>query len=55
MIANENFDMSAFEDIFVENDGGDTFVGNNEDDIEQMLRDGEGDFTMKDNIKSTNT
>ena len=37
MMANEHFDMSSFEDTFVENDGGDTFVDNNEDDKEQML------------------
>ena len=47
MTANEDFDMSAFEDTFVENDGGDTFVGNNEDGLEQILRDGEGDFTSE--------
>ncbi|XP_062223321.1 uncharacterized protein LOC133922140 [Phragmites australis] len=45
--ANEDFDMSAFEDTFVENDDRDSFVGNNEEGIEQMLRDGEGDFTIE--------
>ena len=47
MTVNEDFDMSAFEDTFVENDGGDTLVGNNEDRLEQMLCDREGDFTSE--------
>ena len=37
MMANEDFAISAFEDTFVKNDGGDTFVGNNEDDIEKTV------------------
>ena len=45
MTANEDFDMSAFEDTFVKNNGGDTFVGNNEEGLEQILRHGEGEFT----------
>ena len=36
MMAEEDIDMSAFED---------TFVGNDDDDLHEMLRNAKGDFT----------